>query len=204
MELLSLVCLTKACFLIFTDLQAHKIGLFRISFPRKSTFVGLTIIKFTKNTNRRIYLKIKSFNSYIIISIFSFAISSFSFLLIPLSSFHGTKLQLIFAYAVGTLFWSGLILGLIFIVLLSNQRKKDGFKKYKLLGIFNFFKNAKAKVFDVLMIFNVIMLIISSRLLGMHHNLSVIFLSLTCFSFYMHSIFNGNNYAYVNKKGVKE
>ena len=143
-------------------------------------------------------------NKSIAFSIFSFAISSFSFLLIPLSSFHGTKLQLIFAYAVGILFWSGLITGLIFTVLLGNKRKKAGFKGYTLPGIFNFFKNVKAKVFDVLMVFNVIMLLISSNLLGMYHNLSVLFLSLTCFSFYMHSIFNGNNYAYVNKKGVKE
>lgn len=137
-------------------------------------------------------------------SIFNFTVSSISFLLIPISNFHGTKLQLVFAYTVGVLFWSGLIVGLSVTILLGYKRKKDKFKVYKLPGIFNFFKNKKAKIFDVLMIFALIMFIIFSNLFGMYHNLSVLFLSLTWFFFCMHSVFNGNNYMYVSKKGVKE
>lgn len=149
-------------------------------------------------------MNISSYKKMFINSLISFAISSFSFLLIPLSDFRGTIFQKLIAYAVGALFWIGFITGLIVTMYLGNVRKKDSNKSYKLPGVLCFFKNKISIKCDISMIISVISLIVFQKLLGTHHIVSVILLSITIFLIYMHSVFNGNNYAYMTKKGVKK
>jgi len=149
-------------------------------------------------------MNINDYKKMILFSLISFAASSFSFMLIPFSDFRGTVLQKSTAYAVGILFWAGFIIGLIITVRLGRIRKKDSDKNYRLPGALCFFKNKNAVKSDIAMIISVILLIVFQKLLGTHHIVSVILLSVTIFAVYIHSILNGNNYAYITRKGVKK
>ena len=130
-----------------------------------------------------------------------FAVSSFSFLFIPKSNFNGDGSQKVLAYMVGILFWFGLFFGLLFLFILNIKRKQSRFKKYRLIGVFNFFKNKKAKNCDLAMCVSVVSFGISYHIFGLYHTMSLILLTLSTLSVYLHSILNGNNYAYAFRKG---
>lgn len=70
-------------------------------------------------------MKINRYMKLILYSQIGFAISAFSFLLIPLSDFRGTDLQKIIAYMIGGLFWLGLAIGMFYGYIKSY--KKAGF-----------------------------------------------------------------------------
>ena len=90
--------------------------------------------------------------TFIRISEICFTISSFSFLLIPISNFDGSYLQQVIAYFFGVFFWGGLLLGLGSLIILDYKRRKNKFRKFRYPGLFCFFKNKKAKICDVFMI----------------------------------------------------
>lgn len=131
-----------------------------------------------------------------------FAISSASFLFIPKSNFNGNNSQRTLAYMVGILFWLGLIAGAICLVIMNTKRRKAHFKKYSFPGALCFFKNKKAKICDFAMILSVPAFILSNQTFGLYHTLSLVFLALSVLLIYLHSILNGNNYAYAFQKGV--
>lgn len=149
-------------------------------------------------------MKISKYRRIMLISILCFAVSSLSFFLIPFSNFRSSGIEQTMAYMVGGLFWLGLISGLIVTTILSHIRKKDSKKKNRLPGVLCFFKNKRAKQCDVTMFIALVLFIISQKLLGLYHWVSIILLSITLFSVYLHSILNGNNYAYAIQKGVKQ
>ncbi len=135
-------------------------------------------------------------------SVISFLVSSLSFVLIPLSSFEGSKLQKALAYMVGFIFWIGLIVGLILTHYLSKIRQKHDYRKYFLPGILCFFRNKKSRFVDILMIILAIAFIIVKTSFSSEILVLSITLSLLVFSVYIHSVLNGNNYAFAVKKGV--
>lgn len=137
-------------------------------------------------------------------SVMSFLISALSFILIPFSNFEGTKLQKAIAYMVGFIFWIGLIVGLILTHYLGKIRQKHNYRKYVLPGILCFFKNKKSKYIDILMIISAIAFIIVKTSFSSEILVLSITLSLLVFSVYIHSVLNGNNYAFAVKKGVHQ
>ena len=137
-------------------------------------------------------------------SVISFLISALSFILIPFSNFEGTKLQKALAYMVGFIFWIGLIVGLILTHYLGKIREKHNYRKYFLPGILCFFKNKKSKYIDILMIISAIAFIIVKTSFSNEILVLSITLSLLVFSVYIHSVLNGNNYAFAVKKGVHQ
>ena len=137
-------------------------------------------------------------------SVISFLISALSFILIPFSNFEGTKLQKALAYMVGFIFWIGLIVGLILTHYLGKIREKHNYRKYFLQGILCFFKNKKSRFIDFLMIVSAIAFIIVKTLFSNEILVLSITLSLLVFSVYIHSVLNGNNYAFAVKKGVHQ
>lgn len=149
-------------------------------------------------------MKRSNLKKYIRISEICFAVSASSFLIIPKADFNGGRLQQIMAYMVGALFWLGLTAGLISIIILNNKRRKAKFKKYRIPGIISFFKNKNAKICDTAMIVSTAALIIADNMLGFFHTLSLVLLSVTVFTIYLHSVLNGNNYAYAYQKGVRK
>lgn len=139
---------------------------------------------------------------YIRISEVFFAISSSSFLFIPKSNFNGRNSQQALAYMVGVLFWLGLLVGMCSIILLNIKRRKARYRKHRFPGMLCFFSSKKAKVCDVLMAFSLILFLTFKHFFGLYHSLSLALLALSVLLIYMHSILNGNNYAYAFQKGV--
>lgn len=139
---------------------------------------------------------------YIRISEVFFAISSSSFLFIPKANFNGRNSQRALAYVVGVLFWTGLTVGLFSMILLNNKRRKNKFRKYCCPGVIRFFSNKKAKICDVLMLLSLNIFLVVKHFIGLYHGFTLVLLALSVLLIYMHSILNGNNYAYAFQKGV--
>lgn len=146
----------------------------------------------------------KKYKLTFMVSIVCFSLSSMSFLLIPISDFNGTLIQRILAYMVGGLFWGGLLVGLIMTSILSFWIKRDFQKKRRLPGILCFFKNKQAKGCDCAMFLILVLFIVSQRILGLYHWISIILLSCMLMSIYMHSVLNGEIYAYIMQRGVRK
>lgn len=147
-------------------------------------------------------LKCISTKLYIRISEVFFAISSSSFLFISKSDFNGRNSQRALAYMVGVLFWTGLTVGLLSMILLNSKRRKAKFQKYRCPGVIRFFSNKKAKICDVLMMFSLSLFLVIKYFNGLYHGFTLVLLALSVLLIYMHSILNGNNYAYAFQKGV--
>lgn len=141
----------------------------------------------------------------------SLVISSFSLVLSIFADFNGNFFQIFIAYFSGVLFWLFLIVGYVLLFIISRDRKntseinyvnkKD--KKWKTVGIINFFSNTKAKEADIFMIIFLICLILCLVIPIFDNNIAMIILSLFLFCFHLHCILNGINYKYVcslNKK----
>lgn len=149
-------------------------------------------------------MKINAYRKVLLYSVLCFAVSSISFLCIPFSDFNKNGIKRIMVYMVGGLFWSGLIVGLVLTAILSSWRKKDSKKKCKRPGILYFFRNKQAMRCDSAMFLMIVLFIISQNFLGLYHWISIILLSSMLFSIYMHSVLNGDNYAYAIQRGVKK
>lgn len=147
-------------------------------------------------------MKLANPKTFIRISEMCFTVSSSSFLFIPKSNFYGSDSQQVIAYLVGVLFWSGLLSGVFSLIILDFKRRKAKFRKYHCPGALRFFGNKKAKICDSCMIVSILTFAISEEQLGLYHTLSLVLLAVTVLSIYLHSILNGNNYAYAFQKGV--
>ena len=124
-------------------------------------------------------MKISNYKTTLKTSIICFAISSFSFSLIPFSNFKGSTGEIVRAYMVGALFWSGLISGMILTIMLGAVRNKSAPKQRGKPGIL-------------------------CLVLGTRHMISMIFMSLSAFSICLHAILNGKNYTFASRKGVRK
>ena len=139
-------------------------------------------------------MKFKKYNCALLCSIVCFTISSASFILIPISDFNGTKIERILAYMVGILFWLGFIIGLTITFVLGRMRRKVGYKKYRIPGLFC----------DIAMLISLIVIIAAKILLKDYNLLWPVMLSIAMFLIFMHSIINGNNYSYAFQEDVKQ
>ena len=131
-------------------------------------------------------------------------ISSFSILLAFAGDYGGGMIHIIFAYATGILFWVMLILAYCFFGVLILKRKKElKIKSFtiKQIGLFKFFSNTYAKIFDILLIVFLLLTIVFFIVPVFNQALSVIFLSCFLFSLHMHGILNGVNYKYIFEEG---
>ncbi len=144
------------------------------------------------------------------LSYFMLFISSFSILLSFLGDYNGNLFNLIFAIATGVLFWGGLVLGYVFLMLVNSSRKKYEAKNHinvrakKRAGAFTFFSNKPAKVFDLSMIFFLILTVIFLCIPLFNQAIALIFLALFVFSLHMHCILNGINFIYIKNIRSKE
>ena len=149
-------------------------------------------------------MKFKKYNCALLCSIVCFTISSASFILIPISDFNGTKIERILAYMVGILFWLGFIIGLTMTFVLGRMRRKVGYKKDRITGLFCFFNNKIGKICDIAMLISLIVIIAAKILLKDYNLLWPVMLSIAMFLIFMHSIINGNNYSYAFQEDVKQ
>ena len=127
-------------------------------------------------------------------------VSSFSLILSFFGDYSGNAFNVIMAYAVGVLFWLGLIVGYILFFSLNKRRKKDKKFVYKFKsrpGIFVFFSNKYAFVIDIAMIAMLIFTVIFSFIPLMNYSLSVVSASILLFLIHMHCLLNGVNFKYI-------
>lgn len=118
-------------------------------------------------------------------------------------------------YIVGGVFWAGLLLTYLLVLLASVFRKKalqlgygveqglydtDEESKVKRpgrIGMFSFFRNKEATITDVIMVCSML-LAIGELLFGVDTGIIVLIsIFLTIFSVHMHGILNGKNYYYL-------
>ena len=136
-------------------------------------------------------------------SVVSFFISSATILFMPFGSFEpGGNNDL--AYILAVAFWLFLILGIIFILIIDKQRRKNilfGITRTEGIVFLRFFKNKPAAVFDLLLFAGAITLVVSLliiRTLPAPVTLAATFL--TVFSLEMHAMLNGKNYQWICTK----
>ncbi len=135
------------------------------------------------------------------------AVLSLSLIMMPIVNGIKEKTK-IPMYAVGVLFWVGLIMTVVMAVRINNARKRDtAFQKrrgnHKKMSLIHFFQNKKALVSDVAMLASLTALVVAcftTENVFVHFSL----VSLLVFSFGMHCILNGVNYNYIEfKKTVR-
>lgn len=139
----------------------------------------------------------------VIISLF---ISSFSLLLSFFGDYSGNAFNIIMAYAVGILFWAGLIVGYVLLLIINSHRKKqmNASKKNTSAvrksrpGIIVFLSNKYAFIADLTMGVTFILTIVFLFIPLFNYGLAVVFGSVLLFSIHMHCLFNGMNFKYIN------
>ncbi len=134
-----------------------------------------------------------------------FAISAFAPLLSFLGSYKGNAVQLFFAIATGVLFWLGLVLGILFLVICNAHRKQYERKarrkfKRRRWGVSCFFSNTAAAVFDILTALLIIATLATMFIPSIGENITFILAAFLLFSVYMHSMLNGVNFIYICTK----
>lgn len=131
----------------------------------------------------------------IIISLFT---SSFSLILSYFGDYQGNIINVIMAYAVGVLFWLGLIIGYVLLFILSKHRKAKTKPKKSKPGIIVFFSNKPAKIADLTMVGSLILTLVFTFIPFLSFGIEIVFLAILVFSIHMHCLFNGVNFKYIN------
>ena len=138
---------------------------------------------------------------WLAVSCLSFLIFSVSFMIMPFESASAEDGFSIAAHLSGLMFWISLLIGVISQTVLVSRRSRRNIvsrvrrtKDTQNIGMFCFFKNKLATVFDILSIISLIGLIVSlsyTRGIGF---ICYVFVSALVFSFSMHCILNGRVY----------
>lgn len=129
---------------------------------------------------------------FFMLSIIFISLGSLSFVFMPLSSSTSNfefKLPVILN---GLVFWVSFICGYVALFLANSQCKKcNGASKKGRIGLFSFFSNRYAKVFDILMVVTFIAMILMVIFGKSLYYLIFIILALLILSINMHGILNG-------------
>ena len=133
----------------------------------------------------------------LVLSMVCFAISAASLWLIPVNWIDENAKVIL----VSILVWLGFAGGMVLTLILGVRRRAEGEKAYPFPGIICFFKNKTAAICDVLWIMCAVVLVVLHFSVGTRSLAYIVFLSLTLFGCCLHAILNGNNYAYVKKRG---
>lgn len=136
------------------------------------------------------------------LSCIAFAISPLSLLLKFAADYKGDAVAVTFAVLTGVLFYSGLILGIVFLVLVNISRKRskanaNGRFKEGGIGLLRFFSNRTAMIFDTAMIILFILTVLSAINEDIRERFTIVLASFLLMTVYMHSMFNGMNYKYI-------
>ena len=127
------------------------------------------------------------------------AVLSASLPLMPFSLLYPDRK--VFIYLPGILFWVGLIGTIITAVRMARTARKDQHRddlhpNGASIGLFHFFENKPACVFDVLMLVSLVGLVVT-RIWAGTTLWPFVFLPILTFSFGMHCMLNGSSYRYI-------
>lgn len=128
----------------------------------------------------------------IMLSIVFLSIGSLSFIFMPLSSRSSNTEFRLPVIINGAVFWISFICGYLTLILANKQCKKiNGSISTGKVGLFRFFSNKYAIVFDMLMIISFIALILMAIFGKSHYYIIFFILAILVLSINMHCIFNG-------------
>lgn len=140
------------------------------------------------------------------LSCIMFGISAFSVLLTFLGDYNGNGAAVFFAIMTGVLFWGCLITGILLLLIVNSHRKKhrrfmnSGKIEKRKCGALSFFSNRTAAIFDIAMVVFLLLVVISMLIPLISQSVTLVLVSFLLFSVYMHSMFNGVNFTYINSK----
>lgn len=118
-----------------------------------------------------------------------------SILLMPYSSDRAINGDKTMMYILGGTFWACLLIGYMIVILLHSGARKNKKSTVKLRsGLFVFFRNPLAKIFDSLLILSIILFALSLWLLDTSSYIICLLLALSFFTGNMHCLFNSNMY----------
>lgn len=129
------------------------------------------------------------------ISCLCFSMISISVLLLPLAGEGENNLQVYIGYAVGILFWLGLLAGIVTYLRLYRQNKKfikEKVGKKSRPSCINFFRNKYAAVTDIVLCTSFVVMILGSIFIEFPVGVDVIVFCLFITSTYLHFLLNGN------------
>lgn len=134
-------------------------------------------------------------------------VSSSSLILALFGNYTGSLINVIMAISVGVGFWLFLLMGYSLLLIINSHRKKRTNIQQKLgirqWGIFNFFSNRYAFIFDIVLFVTLLLNVLSWFIPFLGDTLSVICIAVFVFSLHMHCILNGINYKYIKNEGKK-
>ena len=141
-----------------------------------------------------------SLRKWAVLSVLSFLLSSAAVLLMPLASFEREAWRKAVAYILASVFWLGIIAGVLFLRPVSKRRKRD--TQYREISgsvLTRFFSNRTAVVIDVMLAVSFIALAAALIIRVMPQWAFSTILSVFVFSFETHWLFNGRNYTYLTQ-----
>ena len=129
-----------------------------------------------------------------------FVLSALSLLLTVAGSFSGKPPEIMTAVIAALLFWGGLLSAVVLLVIVNFRRKTDKTQskvKKQRVGVFCFFSNRIAMIFDVLTAVFFIAFVVTMFIPSVSDYISLILVVLFLISAYMHSMLNGVNFKYI-------
>ena len=131
-------------------------------------------------------------------------ISALSVFISFLGDYKGNSMAVFFAVLTGVLFWGCLIMGIVLLLILNTHRKKNrkfrdaGRMGNRRFGALSFFSNKIAAIFDVSMVVLFLLVVISMFIPFAGQSITLVLFAFLLFTVYMHSMFNGVNFTYIN------
>lgn len=131
-------------------------------------------------------------------------ISALSVFISFLGDYKGNSMAVFFAVLTGVLFWGCLIMGIVLLLIVNAHRKKnrryrdEGRMGNRRFGALTFFSNRIAVVFDILMVVLFLLVVISMFIPFASQGITLVLFAFWLFTAYMHSMFNGVNFRYIN------
>lgn len=139
--------------------------------------------------------------TWLVISVLSYLIFATSFMIMPFESASAEDGFSITSHLSGLAFWISLLIAIVSQTVLAVRRKKRNIasrvrqiKNTQNIGIFCFFKNKLAAVFDVVSVLSLIGLVVALFFTRGIGYICYVFVAALVFSFSMHCIFNGRVY----------
>ena len=138
----------------------------------------------------------------LLLSITCLVISSLIVIFIPYADIDGSAGQKLLSYALGIIFWVGLLSGWIILLWLNRNLKHQLICENKkiLPGVLRFFSNPLAVITDIGLLLSIVLNILTLSNLITNMVLSSLFAALLLVTFHLHYIVNGKVYMYFKNR----
>ncbi|NLT09411.1 MAG: hypothetical protein GXY08_07910 [Ruminococcus sp.] len=139
------------------------------------------------------------FKRFFVLMLCGYSLIPLAFLMMTFADFNVSGIRRLAAYAVGAVFWTGALLGTVFLIVLDRARKCD--KRSRSIkgmpGLISFFRTRQGKLADIIMI-PVLSAATGASLTGAFiQPVRFALWAAAQFLIILHSALNGKNYIYM-------